>query len=401
MMNTETVNLHLLNPAWPSSSAHIQEAHASRSPACVKTARVLHVINGEHYSGAERVQDLLALRLGEFGYEVGFACVKPDKFLRSRQSQAAAVHATPMANKFDVRVARQLVKLVRKHDYKLIHAHTPRTAMVGRIAAAWAGVPLVYHVHSPTSRDSTRGMANRVNAWIERASVSGAAKLICVSQSLGRHMLAQGFPQSRIAVVPNGVPAVDFVPPRATPSGEWTIGTVALFRQRKGTEVLIDALAILREQHLPARLRCVGGFETAEYENELKRSVAQHKLEKFVDWTGFTRDVNGELNRMDLFALPSLFGEGLPMVVLEAMATGVPVVATDVEGVPEAIRDGLDGVIARAKDAADLARQIARVMRGELGWQRLRSSALDRQRAMFSDESMAAGVAQVYDELLA
>lgn len=365
-----------------------------------KTARVLHVINGEHYSGAERVQDLLALRLGEFGYEVGFACVKPDKFLRSRQAQEAAVHETPMTNKLDVRVAHRLVKLVREHDYQLIHAHTPRTAMVGRIAAAWAKVPLVYHVHSPTSRDSTRGFTNRVNAWIERGSVTAAAKLICVSHSLGRHMLAQGFSADRIAVVPNGVPAVDHVLPRATPTGEWTIGTVALFRQRKGTEVLIDALAILREQELPARLRCVGGFETTEYENELKRRVAQYSLEKFVDWTGFTREVNAELNRMDLFALPSLFGEGLPMVVLEAMATGVPVVATDVEGVPEAIRDGVDGVIARAKDADDLAQKVARVMRGELDWQRLRSSALERQRSTFSDASMAAGVAKVYDELL-
>jgi glycosyltransferase involved in cell wall biosynthesis len=239
-----------------------------------------------------------------------------------------------------------------------------------------------------------------VNTWIERSSVAGAAKLICVSNSLGRHMLAQGFPAARIAVVPNGVPAIDGVLPRATPSGEWTIGTVALFRQRKGTEVLIDALAILREQELPARLRCVGGYETAEYERELKQRVAQYSLEPFVDWTGFTREVNAELNRMDLFALPSLFGEGLPMVVLEAMATGVPVVATDVEGVPEAIRDGIDGVIARPKDADDLAQQIARVMRGELDWQRLRSSALERQRAMFSDESMAAGVAKVYDELI-
>jgi glycosyltransferase involved in cell wall biosynthesis len=173
-----------------------------------------------------------------------------------------------------------------------------------------------------------------------------------------------------------------------------------LFRERKGTEVLIDALALLREQELPARLRCVGGFETPAYERELKQRVAQYSLENFVDWTGFTRDVSGELNRMDLFALPSLFGEGLPMVVLEAMAAGVPVVATDVEGVPEAIRDGLDGVIARPRDADDLAQQIARVMRGELDWQRLRASALERQRALFSDASMAAGVAAVYDELL-
>ena len=79
----------------------------------------------------------------------------------------------------------------------------------------------------------------------------------------------------------------------------------------------------------------------------------------------FPSDVPAELGAMDLLVLPSLFGEGLPMVVLEAMAAGVPVVATRVEGVPEAIGDGVNGVLAAAGHAADLARAIARVVRGE------------------------------------
>ena len=361
--------------------------------------KVLHVINGEHYSGAERVQDLLALCLGEFGYEVGFACVKPDKFVDSRRSDCA-LHRAPMAGKFDFRVVRDLVELVRTHDYQLIHAHTPRTAMVGRLAAAWSRRPFVYHVHSPTSRDPTRGWANRVNTWIEHMSVGGAARLIAVSDSLGRHMQSEGVKASRLAVVPNGVPKVAGVPHRATPTGTWTIGTVALFRPRKGTEVLIDALAQLRERDLPVKLLCVGGFETPEYERQLKDRVAHHRLEDCVEWTGFTTDVGTQLQRMDLFALPSLFGEGLPMVVLEAMAAGVPVVATDVEGVPEAIRDGVDGVIARPEDAGDLADAMSRVITGELNWEQLRLSALVRHNDHFSDRSMAAGVAQVYDEVL-
>ncbi|MCA9267027.1 MAG: glycosyltransferase, partial [Planctomycetales bacterium] len=265
---------------------------------------------------------------------------------------------------------------------------------------AWTGVPLVYHVHSPTSRDSTRGWQNRVNAVIERLSVRGAAKLVAVSHSLGRHMQAEGFPARQLAVVPNGVPALADVPPRRRPTGTWTLGTVALFRPRKGTEVLIDALAELRSQGLSVRLLCVGGFETPEYEAALKRRVAELQLESSVEWTGFTRDVTRQLARMDLFVLPSLFGEGLPMVVLEAMAAGVPVAATDVEGVPEAIGDGVDGVIAPPSDAPALAEAVARVVRGDLDWESLRLSALVRHHDCFSDASMAAGVARVYDELL-
>ena len=374
---------------------------APRPDSKSQCVNVLHVINGEHYSGAERVQDLLALRLPEFGYQVGFACVKPGQFAYNRKSKDSTVHWSAMRGKFDIRVVLRLVELIREHGYQLVHAHTPRTVMVSRLAAAWAKVPLVYHVHSPTSRDSTRGFANKVNTWIEKLSVRGAARLIPVSESLGRHMQSEGVLPKNLSVVPNGVPTLASVPHRDPPQGKWTIGTVALFRPRKGTEVLIDALADLHARGIKARLLCVGGFETPEYEPQLKDQVAEHRLEEDVERNGFTTDVNAQLRQMDLFALPSLFGEGLPMVVLEAMAAGIPVVATDVEGVPEAIRDGIDGVIAEPENADDLATAIARVITGELDWEELRLSALVRQHDHFSDQSMAAGVAKVYDEILA
>jgi glycosyltransferase involved in cell wall biosynthesis len=251
-------------------------------------------------------------------------------------------------------------------------------------------------VHSPASSDTTRRWLNWLNGRVERMGVGGADQLITVSASLARHMQRAGFDAGRISIVPNGVPSIDF-PARPAPSNScWTLGVVALFRPRKGIEVLLDALAMLRAQGLPVRLRAIGPFETAQYEAQLKRKAAQGKHHADVCWTGFAQDVNAELARMDLLVLPSLFGEGMPMVVLEAMAAGVPVVATRVEGVPEAIRDGVDGVLAQPGDAEDLARAIARVVRGELDWSQLRDSAWRRQAEMFSDRSMAAGVAAAY-----
>jgi glycosyltransferase involved in cell wall biosynthesis len=363
-----------------------------------RTLRVLHVINGEHYSGAERVQDLLALCLPKLGVEVGFACVKPGKFAAARQSQSP-LHDAAMGSRFDFRAAWRLASVIEREQYDIVHAHTPRSLMIARMAAAVAGKPLVYHVHSPTARDTTHSLRNWLNATAERWSLGGVARLICVSQSLGRHMQSQGFRESIVRVVPNGVPCVDFVPPRETPTGVWTLGTVALIRPRKGLEVLLAALAKLRGLGVPVRLRAVGPFETPEYEASIRALVDQLQLADAIDWIGFTRDVSAQLAEMDLFVLPSLFGEGLPMVVLEAMAAGVPCVGTDVEGVPEAIRDGVDGLIARAGDADDLARVIGRATSGAVDWQALRASALERQRASFSDRSMAAGVAGVYREL--
>jgi glycosyltransferase involved in cell wall biosynthesis len=334
------------------------------------------------------------------GFEPGFACLKPDLFPRMRRSKDAPLYELPMRSRLDLRAARKLARIVRRGGYRLVHAHTPRAAMVGRLGAWLARVPLVYHVHSPASRDSTRRLLNWAGAVTERLSLAGVARLIAVSESLGRHMEQSGFDRRKISVVPNGVPRVDPLLERTPPLGRWTLGTVALFRPRKGAEVLLEALAVLDQQGLPVRLRAVGPFETPQYEAELKDRASKLGLAGLVAWTGFAADVGAELGHMDLFVLPSLFGEGMPMVVLEAMAAGVPVVATDVEGVPEVIRNGREGLIARPGDPQELARAIARIVRGEVDWSALRSSALARHAERFSDRAMAAGVAAAYRTVL-
>lgn len=363
------------------------------------TAKVLHLINGEHYSGAERVQDLLALRLPDEGFEVGFACLKPDRFPKLRRAQDAPLVELPMRHRLDVSAVAKLARLARGEGYELIHAHTPRTALVGRLAAKWVGAPFVYHVHSPTSRDSTRWFRNQANALAERVAIAGAAQLVAVSQSLGEHMRRVCPPGTPITVVPNGVPEVH-PGEKPPPQGAWTLGVVALFRPRKGLEVLLEAMAELKRRGANVRLRAVGGFETPEYETHIDALADRLGVAEMIDWTGFTRDVRAELARMDVLALPSLFGEGLPMVVLEAMAAGVPVVASRVEGVPEAVRDGQDGVLVEPGSAAALAAALGRLIDGQLAWSALRHSALARHAEHFSDRAMAAELAKLYRRIL-
>lgn len=382
------------------ASGHMALDVAEPASQTVATTRVLHVINGEHYSGAERVQDLLALRLPDFGVEAAFACVKPDRFPRDREAVDAQLYELPMRGRLSLGVARELAKIVRQDGFQIVHAHTPRSALVGRIAALLAGVPFVYHVHSPTARDSTHKWRNRLNNFSERLSLFGAAALIPVSHSLGRHMRLAGYPSERIAVVPNGVPATACRRGVDMPSGTWILGTVALFRPRKGLEVLIDALARLKSQDVAVRLLAVGAFETPDYEAAIKQQANRLGVSDMIDWTGFTTDVTSALCKMDLFVLPSLFGEGLPMVVLEAMAAGVPVVGTRVEGVPEAIDDGVSGLLVEPGEADALATGVARIVGGEFDWSSLRANAIRSHQQRFSDHQMARQVADVYRAVL-
>ncbi|BBO32009.1 glycosyltransferase [Lacipirellula parvula] len=364
-----------------------------------RLVRALHVINGEHYSGAERVQDLLAGYLPECGYEVGFACVKPGRFPDARKFRDAALYSVPMRGRLDFSCGRKLAALIRDEGYALVHAHTPRSLMVASHAARLAGVPLVYHVHSPAGRDSTRWFRNMSNAWLERRLARRASRLIAVSPSVRRYMIEQGFAASEVICVPNGVPTVD-VPPRSEAPAALTLGMTALFRPRKGIEVLLEALKIARRVGCNVRLRTIGPFETPGYEAEVRGLATRLGLDDAIDWTGFVTNVSAELAQVDALVLPSLFGEGLPMVVLEAMAAGLPVIASDVEGVPEAVVDRQDGLLVQPGDASSLAAAIDELASGLIDYPALSRNAQARHAEYFSAEAMAANVARVYDQVL-
>ena len=160
--------------------------------------------------------------------------------------------------------------------------------------------------------------------------------MIAVSESLGDYARLQGIDPDLIHVVPNGVPVAGSLANRRTPGGTGPWAPWRLSRLRKGLEVLLQAWRSC------ASKGCMSGCGLSA--DSKRPTTKPHPprgravfVGEHIDWTGFTRDVPAELARLDLFVLPSLFGEGLPMVVLEAMAAGVPVVATRVEGIPEAI----------------------------------------------------------------
>ncbi len=367
----------------------------------VALRRVLHVINGEHYAGAEKVQDLLGLGLGACGFEVAFACLKPENFPVMRQSQEATLLEATMRSRLDLRPAFQLAREIREGGYELVHTHTPRAALVGQLAARLAKVPLVHHVHGQTLVEVGRRGISWISAKVERMSLRRASRLIAVSSSSANYLCEQGFDRDRIAIVPNGVPTPFTMRTSSPPRTGWTIGTIALFRPRKGTEVLLQAIASLRQQGLPVRLKAIGGFETAEYEATVRAHVASLNIADAVEFIGFRQDVAAELTQLDAMVLPSLLAEGLPMVIIESMAAGVPVVGTRVPGITDVIRHDVDGLLAEPNNADALAEQLSRLIHHEVDWSFLRENALSRHAEQYSSAAMARGVADIYREVLA
>jgi len=358
--------------------------------------KVLHIINGDFFAGAERVQDLLALRLPDFGYDCGFVCLKDGVFAKHRKS-AVPLEVVPMRSRFDLSIVSRIATVAQSGGYQIIHTHTTRSALIGRLVASKLRLPLVHHVHSPTQRDTESQFRNFANAFVEdRLVLPSATHLVAVSSSLKSYLLDHGVGSARITVVPNGVPVVRSEPAWRPPEHEWVIGTVALFRPRKGIEVLLRSLRELLDQGLNVRLKAVGTFETLDYKQSITGLVKELGLVDKVEWTGFSNDVHREMESMHVFVLPSLFGEGLPMVVIEAMSVGIPVVASRVEGIPEVINTPEIGILVEPNDVSNLTAGLRTLVSKEVSSSEMARAAQVRQLNQFSDIAMARALAMVY-----
>lgn len=378
----------------------IKERDISRRPVLDPPTKVLHIITGDLYAGAERVQELLAHRLPSFGYEVSFVCLKEGAFQQALQAGPSEVATVVMRSRFDlIRTVLRIARRARDSGSQLIHTHTPRGALVGSLTAAITGLPMTHHVHSPTLRDTTNTWANRANALVERTSLLRVAALIPVSDSLAHYLADQGYPARRIFTVPNGVAASDLHTSREM-YDDLKLGMVALFRPRKGVEVLLQAMSLMIRRGQLVRLMAIGDFEDRDYQCQVLALTEQLGLSDYVHWCGFQADVLQELTGVDALVLPSLFGEGMPMVVLEAMAVGLPIVASAVEGVPEVVRDGQDGLLVPPNDIEALAAALLRLLDDRPAARSMGDSARRRQRDTYSDTAMTAGVSRIYDRLL-
>lgn len=378
----------------------IADHDITRRPVQDPPTKVLHIINGDLYAGAERVQELLADRLPSFGYEVSFVCLKEGAFQRALEAGPREVVTVAMRSRFDmIRTALRIARRARDSGSQLIHTHTSRGALIGSLTAAITGLPMTHHVHSPTIRDTTNAWTNGANALVERASLLRVAALIPVSDSLAHYLTKQGYPARRIHTVPNGVAASDLHTSREL-HDDLKLGMVALFRPRKGIEVLLQAMSLMIRRGQRVQLLAIGGFEKRDYERQVLALTEQLGLSAYVQWCGFQTDVLQELTGVDALVLPSLFGEGMPMVVLEAMAVGLPIIASAVEGVPEVVRDGQDGFLVPPNDVESLAATLLRLLDDRAAARSMGDAARQRQRSLYSDNAMAAGVSEIYDRLL-
>ena len=246
---------------------------------------------------------------------------------------------------------------LRKCGAELVNTHGSHGSCLCNLGARLAGIPSVHTVHGPDNKYA--GMP--------------AAHLIAISEHVRQHLIRQGVSQKRISVVRNGVDVHKFVPQEAAGfraemglSADWfCFSVVAMFEKYKGLSFLLETFRTVADKAPNARLLIAG---SGPLEADLRLQVERLNLSHFVRFLGFCEDVRPVISASDCLVLPSEC-EGLGLVLLEAMASGRPVIATDSGGPKEIVDEGVTGMIVPVNDIEKMRNAMLYALRN-LDWTR-------------------------------
>jgi glycosyltransferase involved in cell wall biosynthesis len=364
--------------------------------------RIVHLVIGGDLGGGQAIALRLARAARDRGDHVAFVAPERGPFVELVRADGMPVHLLPLRRTYQLVQAFRLVRLLRREQADILHTHTLAAAnAVGRISARLAGVPVISHLHIENPfRRATRPLLRR----LDNATARLCAGLVAVSQDTRRAYERQGYPERRIEVVLNGVDleaggaAPDLRGELGIPAGAPLVGEVARLCDVKGQRELIEAIAAVPE----ARLVLVGADVERDgaFEAELRSEADRLGVRDRVAFAGGRDDVGGVLGQLDVVALPS-WTEGLPLVLLEAMARRRAVVATPVGGTPEVVVDGETGLIVPPRDPEALAAAISRLLADPDLRARMGEAGHRRVVQSFSAEAMCRRVLELYDEAVA
>jgi glycosyltransferase involved in cell wall biosynthesis len=246
----------------------------------------------------------------------------------------------------------RLAQVFRKGGADVVHTHDERPLLYGAAGARLARVPRVIHTrHGQKARNSRR------QVFLSRMAAGMADRVVCVSDDAAALTAREGVSLKRICTIRNGIDLTRFA--YTGPSQNGPVVTVARLSPEKDVATLVRATAIAVREWPAFRLEIAGGGVCLP---DLKRLTAELGLEEHVRFLGEVRDVPALLGRAGLFGLSSV-EEGISLTLLEAMARGLPVVATRIGGNPEVVAEGETGLIVPARDPAALAQAILRLQR--------------------------------------
>lgn len=314
----------------------------------------------------------------------------------------APLISIPDRGPWDWRVLRQLIEVCRRESVSIWHGHDYKTNALGLLLKRFHPMRLVTTLHGWVHHTARTPLYYR----IDRAAIQRYERVLCVSPDLLESCLAQGIPAHRCILLENGIDTSDYIRKHPRPDarkildlpqqGE-LIGAIGRLEPEKGFDTLILALSQVLAQGVDTSLVILG---EGSDRTRLQGIIDQAGLSGRVFLPGWAVDVRPYLEAMDLYVLSSL-REGLPNVVLEAMAYELPIVATAVNGVPRLVQHGSNGLLIPPAEPVGMASAILKLLQDPPLRQKLGQAARNTVETRYSFATRMTRLQAIYDEMLA
>lgn len=355
--------------------------------------RILQVCSVTSFGGGERHLVDLSHALADLGHEV-YAASVPGSPLSAELSFLPKGRNLVLSRRNYVKNLTRLAGFVRAHGIEIVHAHAARDYHLAALAvrlAPRARLVLTRHALFPLRK-------------INRPLLRRAGRVIAVSQAVADSLRRNAvIDSSKITVVHNGIDIDRFVPADGR-SGDFpvVVGTVGHLAPIKGQDVFLRAAALISARRPGVRFVVIGEDKSPQmdYRRSLESLVTELGLREVVDMPGWRNDMPSVLSSLTVF-VSAARSEPFGLAIVEAMAAGLPVVATASEGALEILEDGFSGKLAPVGEPESLAQAINDLLDNPLERSRLGHNALLAARQRYSLSRMASDTERVYREVLA
>jgi glycosyltransferase involved in cell wall biosynthesis len=374
---------------------------------------LLYVFDNLEFGGGERGFVQIINRLCRKKYKIMVACLPTGVFIEKIKGSGAQVSSVDMQNRFNPMVILRLVNLMKRENVDIVHSQGGRADFFARMAAKLSRVPIVVStVQMPVEGFNVSTIKRLIYILLNRFSERFVDRFIVVSDALEKMMIEkQRIESQRVVKIYNGIEIDEFcmdydkeaihVKSRFREEMGFSnsvpvIGAIGRLVWQKGFEYFIEAIPGLLKEFKEARFLIVG---EGELEEELKVKSKRLGLEDKLTFTGFRSDIKEILASIDICILPSLL-EGLPMILLEAMAMGKPIVATDIDGIKEVLADGEAGLLVPPRNMEALSDAIITLLGNEGKSYQMGMAARKIVKEEFGVDVMVQKVEKVYDDML-
>ena len=340
--------------------------------------RILQVLEATTGGTRKHLRLLLThLDPSRFSVALAYSNGRDARFANDLQAFAdrgIELHRAPMVREIrpgrDLAALLRILRIVRRGGYDIVHAHSSKAGCLGRIAGWLAGTPaVVYSPHSFAFQENPRSLSGTCYRWIEKAAARCQNRLLCVSAGEQKIAVELGIErEGRTCVIPNAIDASQYAPAgdRRQTRRAWdlpeeapVIGVVAQFRRQKGYDCLLQAVPRILRERPEARFLVVGDGPLFP---AVKKEIQSLGLQGRMALAGHHEDPTAFYHAMDVFVMCSRW-EGMPYTILEAMACGLPIVATDTTGTNELVRHGRNGYLAPVGQSETIAARVVELLR--------------------------------------